>query len=94
VAEDFGKVLQFVKIPLHTGLSYICKYVSKGTYGSDVPDDYSGRMWAVSQGFLPQLTYGDNQGEWELIWIDRVQSRAESMMHHMEIHDMGFSSPP
>jgi len=94
IAEDFGKVLQFVKIPLHTGLNYITKYISKGLYGSSVPEWYKGRMWAVSQSFLPQITYGDGQGEWDLFWIDRRDYRARSFMAALIIHDMDLPSAP
>ena len=94
VSEDFGKVLHFTKKSLHTSLNYVCKYVAKGVYGIYLPFDFNGRMWAVSQGFLPQLTYGDGHGEWQLFWIDRQEDKCRDILHALELHDRDSLSPP
>lgn len=93
IAHQFGEVLHFKTLPTNAALRYATKYVSKAVYNTDTPAGYQGRFWASSVALLPQITYSDGNGEWELIWQERSLWRLESMFQHLYVHLFGEPPP-
>lgn len=92
IKHKFGKVLHFKPLPIRAAINYLCKYVTKGVYQTDHPYDFHGRFWAATIGLLPQITYGDAEGEWQIVWTGRNQTNLENMLHAFRLY--ADRSPP
>lgn len=86
VANQFGEVLHFKRVPQKVLFGYVTKYVSKTL--TDLPTlPYKlFRIWSASTKFLPSITYHDPDGQFEVVSFHKSKWYATGFAHSAELY--------